>query len=120
MGIEVQCPRHVSRQRFRNYALPSLPRVRLALFPEFHGTMKRSDSLTLVPPRFVSFARRLPFPRACFRSSAKSDADWRPGSLELALTKPDVEEMETAGRPKFLGNPVVPAPCSRTPARPTL
>src|SRR5580692_2135361 len=26
--------------------------------------------------------------------------------------------METAGRPKFLGNPDVPAPCSQTPARP--
>src|SRR5271170_4273640 len=34
--------------------------------------------------------------------------------------EPDDEEMETAGRPKFLGNPDVPAPCSRTPARPTL
>ncbi len=27
--------------------------------------------------------------------------------------------METAGRPKFLGNPDVPTPCSQTPARPT-
>jgi hypothetical protein len=30
--------------------------------------------------------------------------------------EPAVEEMETAGRPKFLGNPDVPAPCSSTPA----
>ena len=32
--------------------------------------------------------------------------------------RPVNEEMETTGRPKFLGNPVVPAPCSQTPARP--
>ena len=34
--------------------------------------------------------------------------------------KPVDKEMETAGRPKFLENPVVPTPCSWTPARPTL
>jgi len=34
-------------------------------------------------------------------------------------TRPVLKEMETPGRPKFLGNPFVPAPCSWTPARPT-
>ena len=34
--------------------------------------------------------------------------------------KPVDKEMETAERPKFLGNPDVLTPCSSTPARPTL
>ncbi len=40
--------------------------------------------------------------------------------LGLALSLGQlIQEMETTGRPKFLGNPVVPTPCSQTPARPT-
>ena len=45
---------------------------------------------------------------------------WGRGALGLALPpKPVDKEMETAGRPKFLGNPDVLMPCSLTPAGPT-
>jgi hypothetical protein len=81
--------------------------------------MKRSDSLASCPPHFVSFARRRP-PLASVFAPARSDADsgargfrvWQP------LGQPACEEAATGGRPKFLENPVVPMPCSLTPAGP--
>ena len=102
------------------HLLPS-PGSRWNLFPCFSGTMRCSDSLSPVTPHFVSFARRLPSLAPVFVAPAKSDADLGPGGLGLAPPqRPVPKEMETAGRPKFLGNPDVPAPCSWTPARPTL
>jgi hypothetical protein len=52
---------------------------------------------------------------------AKSDADLGPGSFGSGASphEPVDKEMETAGRPKFLGNPDVLMPCSLTPAGPT-
>ena len=88
-------------------------------FSRFAGTMECSDSLPPVPSRFVSFARRLPPLASVFVSPAKSDADLGPGVFGAGnSSKPVGKEMETSGRPKFLGNPIVPAPCSWTPARP--
>jgi hypothetical protein len=91
-------------------------------FPCFDGTMECSDSLTSFTPHFVSFARRLPSLAPVFVAPAKSDADLKAGGFWVwhLPTRPVHKEMETPGRPKFLGNPDVPAPCSKTPARPTL
>jgi len=46
--------------------------------------MRCSDSLTSLPPCFVSFARRLPSLAPVFVTPAKSDADLGPGGLGLA------------------------------------
>ena len=55
-------------------------------------------------------------PRACVRS-AKPDAGLEPGVFGLVTPRrPVIIDVETAGRPKFLGNPPVPTPCSSTPA----
>ena len=60
-------------------------------------------------------------PCACLRSSCQVRR--RLGAGEFWVWhfphKPVCKEMETAGRPKFLGNPDVLMPCSLTPARPT-
>ena len=111
----------VAPQRLHTQAPPSLRRVGSAPFPGFNGTMECSDSLPPVPPRFVAFARRLPSLAPVFVTPAKSDADLGPGSFWVwhFPLKPVAVEMETAGRPKFLGNPDVLAPCSLTPAEPT-
>ena len=58
--------------------------------------------------RLFSFLRPSPTPA------------WGRGFLGLATTQQaTLREMATLGPPKFMGNPVVPAPCSWTPARPT-
>ena len=77
---------HVSLQRFHNSASPSLHRVLAGAFPGFDGTMKNSDSQTLVSPHFGS---RDDTPScACFRSALPDagSAAWgvgfgRPGPI---------------------------------------
>ena len=60
-------------------------------------------------------------PCACFRLSDQARRRLAARSFRSGNSvKPDSIDVETAGRPKFLGNPDVPAPCSQTPARPTL
>ena len=60
-----------------------------------------------IPSRLSSFLLSSPTPTC------------RPGCFGSGTSEPVVEEMETVGRPEFLGNPIVSAPCSTTPARPT-
>jgi hypothetical protein len=92
----------------------------LAPFPWFDGTMECSDSRTPLPARFVSFARRLLPLASVFVTPAKPDADLGPGVFGSGNPlQPAVSGVETPGRPKFLENPSVPTPCSRTPAGPT-
>ena len=101
-------------------APPSLPRVRWMAFPCFDGTMKCSDSLPPFPPHFVSFAWRYHPLRLSSSLLPSPTPTWGRGVLGLATpTRPVHKEMETTGPPKFLGNPLVPTPCSWTPARPT-
>jgi hypothetical protein len=120
MEIGFQCTRHVPRQRARNLALPSLPRVRWNV-PRVHWYYEALRFPTALPAPLRFLRVTVTLPRACVRISDKSDADLRPGSLVLALPwQPELFETETAGRPKFLENPDVPAPCSQTPARPAL
>jgi hypothetical protein len=83
-------------------------------FPGFLGTTRSSDSLRSVPPRFVSFAWRLPPFRPCsfhlFRALGT-------GGLELGhpVLRPGLT-VEIAGPPRFLGDPNACVPCSLTPA----
>jgi hypothetical protein len=113
----VRCPRLVSRQPVRDEAPPSLHRVPAHGFPDFDGTMRRSDSLTPSPHASFRFAWRYRSRRRYFAPTDPVRVIGRPG---LGNPVPDREyAAEGAGRPTFLGNPDGPMPCSPTPARPT-
>jgi hypothetical protein len=116
--IEVQSPRTVARPRFRNQAPPSLHRVRAARVPRllrYYGAL-RFPTARAVALRCLRAA--VTTPCACVRRSlqvrrrleARGFRVWQP------RPRPVVREMETMGRPKFLGNPRVSMPCSLTPA----
>ena len=94
---------------------PFPPRGPSGRFPRFDGTMRRSDSLPPFSPHFVSFAWRY---HRCVRRSSPSAPDAGPWIiLELVsrYLRPAVR-VETAGSPKFPGNPCDHSPCSPTPA----
>jgi len=101
------------------HPLPSTGFSRTA-FPGFTGTMRCSESLTSYPPRFVFLHVTVTTPGACVRDSDRIRRRFG-GRGFSGLATPcsqDFTEVETQGRPKFLGNPDVPMPCSRTPAGP--
>jgi hypothetical protein len=84
-------------------------------FPGFSGTMERCDSLRTVTAGFLIVRRPLPRRCACLRHSTQ--ARRRPGARSIAVRLPRRRHAGgVAGRPKFLGNPPVPMPCSPTPA----
>ena len=87
-------------------------------FPGFHGTMEHSDSLRTVTTGFLVV--RLPLPLPLRLSSSlpigPTPAGGQGPSGAAAPTTPHAGGV--AGRPKFLGNPDVPMPCSQTPAGP--
>jgi hypothetical protein len=72
-------------------------------FPRVVGSMRRSDSLPPVPPRFVTFAGR-------YHGRTRVSFPWPPGApaagLELVTRylRPG-GAVEAAGPPRFLGNP---------------
>jgi hypothetical protein len=86
-------------------------------FPGFGGTMGCSESLRTVTTGLRVVRPPLPRGRACLRVSAQ--ARRRPGARGVGVRPPPGRfSGGVAGRPKFLGNPGVPRPCSRTPAGP--
>jgi hypothetical protein len=95
---------------------PGSPRYR---FPCFVGTMKMCDSRR--PSHRASFpslgdTRR----RACRFAPCGPERTTAGPGLVIRSPLPDKDAWRRSGPPKFLGNPDVPAPCSQTPARPTL
>ena len=68
--------------------------------------------------RFLRMTVTIPA-RLCSCLQPSPTPTWGQGVWGWHFPEPVDVEMETAGRPKFLGNPDVPAPCSQTPARPT-
>ena len=72
-------------------------------FPRFVGSMRRSDSPSPVPPRFVAFARRYP---GCTRVSLPWPPSAKATDLELVTRylRPGFTE-KVKGPPRFLGNP---------------
>jgi hypothetical protein len=80
--------------------------------------MRRSDLLPSFPPRSVVLRLAVPPRASVFVTPQRPDAGreawsfrvWQPHATRCGL--------ETAGTPKFLGNPCVPMPCSSTPAGP--
>lgn len=87
-------------------------------FPCFLGTIRCSDSLTSLPPRFVSFVWRYHARRGGFVSPGRSHGRTvRPGVF-VAGSPFRLLRVETTGPPRFLGNPGVSMPRSSTPVGP--
>ena len=102
------------RPLVHNAAPPLLHGVREGPFPRFDATMRCCDSLPPVSPCFVSFAWRY---HRCVPGSSPTAQDTGPRIiLELVNRAPTGLSMETAGSPKFPGNPRDHSPCSPTPA----
>jgi hypothetical protein len=120
--FELRCTRAVARPRLRDEAPPSLHRVLAARVPrlQWYYEVLRFPNVLHAALRFLRAT--LTIPRACLRRSCQVRRRLGAGGFWVwHLPKRPVDnEMETPGRPKFLGNPDVPAPCSSTPARPTL
>ena len=72
-------------------------------FPGFLGTMRRSDSLPPVPPRFVSLRLAIPSRVACVRSRSGPTPTGGQGFVVRLSPAPDVVEMETQGVPSSWG-----------------
>jgi hypothetical protein len=117
--IQVRGPSAVARPRLRNEAPPSLHRVPAARVPRlqrYYGAL-RFPAVLAVPLRFLR--KTVTAPRACVRSGqARRRLGARGVTVRPPPRKPELIETETVGRPKFLGNPPVPRPCSLTPAGP--
>ena len=98
-------------------ASPFLHGVQEGLFPRFNDTTRCSDSRPPLPPHFVSFAWRY---HPCVPCSSPTALDAGPWIiLELVSGSPSgLLRVETAGSPKFPGNPRDHSPCSPTPAGP--
>ena len=94
---------YLSLQRFRDPAAPSLQRVPAARFPAFFATTSCSDFRPLLPLTLVSFGLRYrPVPPV---------RSWRGRHTPPGLGSFYVASLttwllaETAGSPRFLGNP---------------
>src|SRR5208282_2049388 len=86
-------------------------------FPWFDGTMAHSDVLTSFPPHFVFLRLAVPSCASVFVPPTWPDAGQ--GAWSFAEWQPHAtSRMETTGTPRFLENPIVPMPCSLTPAGP--
>jgi len=79
--------------------------------------MERSDSLTPSRRASLCLAWRYHDVRLCFAPAGPARVTDRPGVRHPVSGRNGI--VESAGRPKFLGNLAVPMPCSTTPAGPT-
>ncbi len=95
--------------------------------PASRGTSSPASMVLWSAPIPVRPTRRPSFPsrdgdhplRLCSSLHPSPAPTWGQGFSGLATPRqPVLEEMATYGRPKFLGNPCVPMPCSLTPAGP--
>ena len=82
-------------------------------FPGFHSTARRSDCLPPFPPHFVAFVWRYRSLRSCSLPSAAERSRRRPGVCLFRLTPRSGSVAETAGSPRFLGNPLCTCPALR-------
>jgi len=97
---------------------PSLHRVLSGQFPGFTSTAGHSDCLPPIPPRFVAFAWRYRSLRSRFAPvGGRAQPPQARGFFYPAVPRAG-HRAETAGPPRFLGNPTVHMPCSSTPVGP--
>ena len=108
-----RCPRHVSLQRCHDMASPSLHGVPRMVPPlqRYYGTLRLPAVLLAT---FDCFTRRY---HRFARGLLPSVVGVPPGARELSVpVSPSGISMETAGSPRFPGNPDGHCPCSSTPA----
>jgi len=86
-------------------------------FAGFHGTMRHSDSLPPSRRASLCFAWRYHALRRFFRSRRPRTLDRGPG-VGVPVSPAGISAWRGPGRPKFLGDPRVPMPCSPTPVGP--
>ncbi len=86
------------------HLLPS-PGFPWSEFPWFNGTMKCSDFLPPVPPRFVSFAWRYHSSARVSPAPPASAPAGRSAGVGHPAPPTGNKSVETAGSPTFLGNP---------------
>ena len=97
---------------------PSLHRLLRGEFAGFHGTRARCDSLP--PFRRASLPSLGDTMRCACRFAPGGPGRSTAGQgFVFRSPSPDVYAGRRAGPPRFLGNPLVPTPCSSTPAGPT-
>jgi hypothetical protein len=89
------------------------PRGPVGWFPRFSGTIRYSDSLPPIRPRFVAFA----WPYRAWALSSLPGEGSPPAWVSALVTRLAVREYgaETTGPPRFLDIPPAPMPRSRTP-----
>src|SRR5438067_399286 len=97
---------------------PSLHRVLSGQFPSFTSTSGRSDCLPPIPPHFVAFAWRYRSLRSRFAPVGGRAQPPQARDFVYPVAPRAGQRAETAGSPRFLGNPIVHMPCSSTPVGP--
>jgi hypothetical protein len=98
-------------------SLPS-PGSRRVRFPGFNGTTERSDSLRTLTTGFLFVLRAVTTPLRLSSSLPPGPTPARGPGVIVVRPPHRRRAGGVAGRPKFLGNPLVPMPCSQTPAGP--
>jgi len=93
---------------------PPGPPGRVPRPQRYYGAVRLPVPLT---PASVAFARRYPAARLSFRSQRSRSPNRGPG-VRHPVPLPGQSAGRQAGPPRFPGNPVVPSPCSSTPAGP--
>jgi len=92
---------------------PFPPRGPSGWFPRFRGTMRRSDSLPPLPPRFVSFARRYPShvlvfaPLGCRTSPPRGQGLCYPGRPLRLLVTGGGRASQVPGEPRCAHAPLL-------------
>src|SRR5271166_4058776 len=107
-----RCTRHVSLQRFRNTAPPSLRRVPRGGSPA--SAVLRGAPTPVRPFRRTSLPSFGDTTRASGLLPAAGTRGRGHGEIGVPVPEPDMS-VEMDGSPKFLGTPRVPWPCSSTP-----
>jgi len=102
-GCGARCLLHLSLQRFRVPASPSLHGVPWIGSPASQVLRECSDARPSLAPRFVSFARRYHRAPASFSSPAGVGRHARGAGVCHGVPLPD-RSVEMAGPPRFLGD----------------
>jgi len=85
------------------------------LFPRFDGTIKALRLPAGLPAAFRFLHLAVPQEHACFAPTVAACRNGGPG-VGHPESPSGLSSVETAGSPKFLGNPIPVCPCSPTPA----
>ena len=114
---ERQCIRDVSFQRDHDQTSRFPPRGPSGFpFPRFDGTIKTLRLPVIHPAALRCLRLAVPSLARSLRSLRHGVRRRGPGAFAQRSGYPIRIQVETTGPPTFLGNPLVPVPCSTTPA----